>query len=167
MTPKVLSLAIAMATAVAFVSNSFAQQTDGRDVFDSYASFAVGGSWTTTVGDDKLEATYTWVRGKKFAQLDAKGGVLPFVAMFGVDPDTKKCTWWFYNEDGSLGRNVMTRESDGVWMLQGSTKGGKGETRHKGRISRVDDNTVEHEVIESIVNGEEQSTGKFTWKRQR
>ena len=167
MKPKVVSLAIAMATVVAFVSNSFAQQTDGRDVFDSYASFAVGGSWTTTVGDNKLEATYTWVRGKKFAQLDEKGGVLPFVAMFGVDPDTKKCTWWFYSEDGSLGTSVMTRESDGVWMLQGSGKGGRGETRYKGRISRVDDNTVEHEVIEYIANGEEQPTGKFTWKRQR
>ena len=167
MMPKLLSLAIAMATVFAFVSNSFAQQADGRDVFDSYASFAVGGSWTTTIGDNKSELTFTWVLGKKFAQLDRKGGVLPFVGMLGVDPDTQKCTWWFYNEDGSLGRNVMTAESDGVWMLQGSITGGQGETRYKGRISRVDDNTVEEEVIEFIANGEEQPTGKFTWKRQR
>lgn len=167
MTHKVLTLAIAMTAVVALATNSFAQQTDGRDVFDSYARFAVGGKWTTTIGDDNFEHTYTWIRGKKFAQLDGKGGVLPFVAMFGVDPDTKKCTWWYYNEDGSHGKSVLTRESEGVWMLQGSTKGGKGETRYKGRISRIDDNTVEEEYIEFIVNGEKQPSGKFTWKRQR
>lgn len=162
--------AVAMTTAliaVVFSTSSFAQQPDGRAVFDSYAEFAVGGTWTTTIGDDKFEHTYEWVRGKKFAQLDGKGGALPFVAMFGVDPETEKCSWWFFNEDGSLGKNVMTQEKEGVWFLQGSTKGGKGETRYKGRITRVDDNTIEEESIEFIANGEKQPSGKFIWKRRR
>ena len=136
-------------------------------MFDSYGSSAVGGTWTTTIGDDKFEHSYEWVRGKKFAQLDGKGGVLPFVAMFGVDPESEECTWWFFNEDGSLGKNVMTLEKNGIWMLQGSTKGGKGDTRYKGRITRVDDNTIEEETIEFIANGEKQPSGKFIWKRQR
>ena len=87
--------------------------------------------------------------------------------MIGVDLETKECTWWFYNEDGSTGKNTFTQESDGVWLLQGSGKGTKGETRYRGKLTRVEENTIREEVIEFIANGEKQPNRNVRLERKR
>lgn len=142
-------------------------QTPSEEVFRSYADFQVGGTWKATVGAHKLEHSYRWAVGRKFAQLDAKGGVLPLVAMFGVDPASGKCTWWFYYNDGSMGKGVMTQERDGVYILEGKSNGMNGENSFKVRMSRVDDNTMKEEIISFIVNGVKQPNTSFTWNRQK
>ncbi len=78
--------------------------------FKAYTDFAVGGVWTTTDGDRQMTAKYRKVANGAFVELTQKGGLVPFVGMIGVDPETKKCAWWFFNEDGGTGNDVMTQE---------------------------------------------------------
>ena len=143
------------------------EPSDAEKVFKSYMDLAVGGVWTTTIDGEQLEHTYRWVRGKKFVQLKGRGGILPYIAMIGIDPKTKKCTWWIYNEDGSMGIDSMTQEKEGVWLLEGPGTGQKGNIRYKGRISRLDKDTIEEEVIEFVAYGQVVGPSKHIWKRKR
>jgi hypothetical protein len=86
--------------------------------------------------------------------------------MIGVHPETKKCTWWFFNEDGGIGTGVLTQEADGVWLLENKGIGPKGEIRYKGKLTRVDANTVKEEVTEFVVYGEKQKMGTLIWARK-
>ena len=142
-------------------------QTDAEKAFKAYTDFAVGGVWTTTDGDRQLTVKYRKVANGKFVELTQKGGLVPFVCMIGVDPETKKCTWWFFHEDGSTGKDVMTQESDAVFVVDGKSTGEKGEIRYKGRITQVDEETVTEEVVEFVCYGEKQPVQTLTWKRKR
>ncbi len=142
-------------------------QTDAEKAFKAYTDFAVGGVWTTTDGGERVTAAYRKVANGKFVELTQKGGPLPFVCMIGVDLETKKCTWWFFNEDGGRGTDVLSQEAKGVFLLEGTGKGPKGDVRYKGRITQVDVNTVTEEVIEFVLGGKKQPTQTFTWKHLR
>jgi hypothetical protein len=126
----------------------------------------VGGVWTRT-DDEQYKHSYKWAIEGKFVQRTVKGGPLPYVTMIGVDPKAQQCVWWFFNQDGSVGKSICKLEKDGVWSFDGTTEGSKGKTSYKGRAIRVDENTIKEEAVEWIVNGEKQETGTFTWKRSR
>ncbi len=61
----------------------------------------------------------------------------------------------------------MTQEREGVWILEGHGTGKEGDIRYKGKLSRVDENTIEESVVEFVVYGKEQKLGTFVWKRKR
>ena len=105
------------------------QHADGEKVFRSYADMAIGGVWTSTIDGDNYEHSYSWMDGNKFIQSRGKGGVLPYFAVIGVDPETNQCTWWIFNENGSTGKSVMTRSPDGVWTTKGLGRGGNRQDR--------------------------------------
>lgn len=140
-------------------------QAEGEKVFTAYTDFAIGGTWKTMVDGTPVESTYTRIEGSKFVQITNKGGPLPFVGMIGIDPETKKCTFWFFNNDGGIGKDILTQESDDVWLLQGKGNGPEGKVRYKGRIIRVDEDTVKEEVIHFSIGDESIEPQTFTWKR--
>ena len=141
-------------------------QADGEDAFKSYSEAVVGGTWTTTGENGKIQNSYRWIANERFLELTAKGGLMPLVAVIGVDPETKKCTWWIYNEDGSVGKDVLTQEADRVWLLEGTADGPKGATRFKGRVTQLDANTIKLESIEFVLNGENQKLETLIWTRK-
>jgi hypothetical protein len=142
------------------------EPTEGERAFNSFMDLAVGGTWIRS-DDVQMQHTYQWSVGSKFVQHTAKGGSRPFVTMIGVDPRSKQCTWWFYNEDGSVGMATLEQTGDGVWILEEASEGLLGPTRYKGVISRLHDDTIKEEIRESVINGEPQPTGSFLWKRSR
>ncbi len=138
--------------------------TDGQAAFESLADLVVGGVWVRT-DDDEYQHAYRWGIEGKFICRTAKGGPLPDVATIGVDPESKQLTWWFFNQDGSLGKNLCKLEKEGVWYFETPTEGAIGNNSYKGLATRVDENTIKEEVLEWIVNGEKQKSGTLIWKR--
>ena len=100
---------------------------DGKAAFQSLAKLVVGGVWTRS-DDEQYRHSYEWAIEGKFVHRTAKGGPLPDVAMIGVDPKTKQCVWWFFNQDGSVGKSICKLEKNGVWSFDGTTEGSKGKT---------------------------------------
>jgi hypothetical protein len=154
-------------TALVLAGSMVLGQADGEEVFKSYIDLALGGVWTATVDNEQLEASYKRVANDQFVQLTSKGGIVSFVAMIGVDPSSKKCNWWIFYEDGTVGKSVMTQEADGVWKLDLKGVGPKGKTRYKGTLTRVDADTIKEEQISVMVNGEKQEPQTSTWTRKR
>jgi len=167
MTRLVLLMAsVALVVFTGATSNAFAQ-SKATDTFSSFTKLAMGGTWTATVGDAKLEHSYSWAAGEKFAQLKTKGGISPSVAIFGVDLEADSCNWWFFSDDGGHSKLLLTQESDGVWILQGQGMGVDGKTKYKSRVTRIDDDTINEDIVELVGNGVKQPNTTITWKRQR
>ncbi|TWU34836.1 Calcium/calmodulin dependent protein kinase II Association [Novipirellula artificiosorum] len=85
--------------------------------------------------------------------------------MIGVDPESKQVTWWFFNQDGSLGKNTCKLKEEGVWSFEQPSEDAIGDNSYRGLVTRMDENTIKEEVLELILNGEEQENGTFIWKR--
>jgi hypothetical protein len=151
---------IMLSTAVLLTASVVVGQADGEKAFKSYMDFAVGGTWTTTVDGERIESSYKRVVDSQFVQLTNKGVPLPFVAMIGVDPKTKNCTWWFFNNDGGIGKDVLIQEADKVWLLEGTGIGPKDRIRYRGRITQIDENTGKEEVLRFMIGKEDH--GSFT-----
>jgi hypothetical protein len=145
---------------------TFKRQADGEKAFKAYAENAVGGVWTTTVDGKRLEHAYHWDASNRFLQLVAKGDI-SFVVTIGVDPETKQCTWWIFNGNGGVAKDVLTQEGEGVFLLEGSGVGPKGENYYRGKLTKVDSDTIEEEVSAFVFDGEKQKVGSFLWKRKR
>jgi hypothetical protein len=140
-------------------------QSEGETAFKAYTDFAVGGTWVTTVDGVTIESRYTRIPDSPFVQITNTGGPLPCVGMIGLDPRTKACTWWFFNNDGGIGKDVLTQESDKVFLLEGTGSGPKGTIRYKGRITQVDKNTVKEEVLQFSIGDEDLGVLTAIWKR--
>lgn len=140
-------------------------QSQGEKAFRAYTDFAVGGTWVATVEGVKIELCYTRIADSPFVQATCKGNPLPFVCMIGIDPETKACTFWFFNNDGGIGKDVLTQESDKVFLLEGPGVGPKGKVHYKGRITQVDKNTVKEEVLQFVIGDEDLGQRTVIWKR--
>jgi hypothetical protein len=100
--------------------------------------------------------------------MDIKGGGEPSaVCIIGVDPQTGMCMWWAYTEAGDVGKYVMTRESEGVFLLQGEGQGPSGKVSQKIRSEMRGPDSLELELVEKVLDGEKQPTGKGIWTRKR
>ena len=145
-----------------------ADKPTGEATFQSLSKLLVGGTWTRADSQEK-QHTYKWMIEGKFMQRTAKGGAAPDVGVIGVDLKTQQCTWWFFHESGGTSVSTCTQEQDGVWLFDGAGQDPKGDVRYKGRVTRVDEDTLSEEVLEYFVNGKKQitDTTEFTWKRIR
>ncbi|MCS7469976.1 hypothetical protein NZK35_25275 [Stieleria sp. ICT_E10.1] len=165
---RTLLAAVAFFTTCSLGSPTVAQEktatADGQVAFQSLAELVIGGVWVRT-DDDQYEHSYRWGIDEKFICRTAKGGPLPDVATIGIDPESKQLTWWFFNQDGSLGKSISKLEKEGVWSFEQSSEGNTGDNSYKGLVTRVDQNTIKEEVLEWIVNGEKQEIGTLIWKR--
>lgn len=156
-------LAIVVLMLAFFSKNATSAEPTGTEVFNSLAKLLLGGTWTTTFAKNGEQVAHTYSTvGNKFLRNDMKGGPMPGMAVVGVDPSTKLCSWWGYLSDGNIVKMTVTQEKDGVWLLQSNDNS---STRYKGRVTRVDDDTIKEEALELLVSGEKQPVGFFTWKR--
>ena len=163
---KSVSLQLAVLAVVASSSVSWAEQNSGRQAFQAFMKAAAGSTWVTGEGKDRREHTHQFLLGESFSIVDGKGGVAPFVAMTGVDPETGHYTWWMKRQDGSVGTTRWTMKSKGVWQLKSQLRGPAGKSEFEGVISVVDKNTIKEQIIRFIVNGKEQPAAVHIWKRR-
>ena len=146
--------------------NSLADHHEGQEVFESFCGFMVGGTWVRN--DNGEKHTYKWVYQDKLVQLTGKGET-PIVAMICVEPETNKCTWWAFREDGGVIKSVLTNDENGGWLLSGKGNAPDGERTLIVRARREGDNTL-HVTSESTItsNGNEETEKQDrTWTRQK
>lgn len=141
---------------------SEAKQSDGQQVFEEWADLAVGGVWSRKTDDgEKVEHRYRRVAKGRFVLFTAKGGMFPGRSMIGVDPKTGRATWWDFNEDGSVGKSVMTQEAPGVWKLNGRFAGLDGDSKWSLVARKAGKNRIRTEKF--LFDGEKQ--GDQVWTR--
>jgi hypothetical protein len=90
------------------------------------------------------------------ANLNSDGTRVKFLV--GIDPVTKKCTWWGYDEDGCVVKWVMSKVGEDVWLSEGVGIGPKGKCAWKEKLTRIDENTVKEEIEHFMINGEQRET---------
>jgi hypothetical protein len=112
----------------------WSDEVSAQQVVQSYGDFMVGGVWKHTGEEHELvdgewvstgkvtneEHRYRWLEDKKVLELTATvdGKEPAAVTMIGVNPVTKRCTWWGFGKDGPGWFN-FDFENDGVWRLGG------------------------------------------------
>ena len=101
---------------------------------ESYGDFMVGGVWKSTVKERELVDEewvptgntldlvhrYRWLEDKKVLELSGStnGEQNNSAALIGINPETKRCTWWGFGKNGPIWWR-LTLESEGVWVMSG------------------------------------------------
>ncbi len=87
-----------------FVFTRVPPDLDGEKAFKDYAELAVGGTWTTTIDGVTYEDTYERIQDGEFVMLTSKpaGDFPASITILGVDPVSKKFTWWGFSADGTV-----------------------------------------------------------------
>ena len=142
-------------------------QAEGEEAFKSWTEYSIGGKWTTTMDGVKSEISYRQTLDGKFVHVDLNSGGIPVTFLLGIDPVTKKCTWWGFDGYGGTVKWVMSRIGEDVWMSEGKGMGPEGEYVLKEKMTRIDADTVKEEIESFIVNGKQQKTGTNIWTRKR
>jgi hypothetical protein len=155
-----------LSTAV-LLAASMVGQADGEATFNSWMDFSIGGAWTTTVDGVKSEMSYKRTLNGKLVQANLIDEGIHVTFIVGIDPVTKKCTWWGFDENGCVVKWVMSRISENVWMSEGKGMGPKGECALKEKLTRLDADTVKEEIEYFMINGKQQKAVTATWKRKR
>ena len=89
-------------------------------------------------------------------------------SILGVDPKTNKFTLWRFSADGGLFTGTSELVSGNTRLNNWNGKGPEGSGEGKGRLTKVDANTIKFEVLERKVSGKVESLPEVTiWKRQR
>ena len=163
---KLVFLKLAVLTLLSSASGSWAEQKSGQQAFEAFMKAAAGSTWVTGEGKDRQEHTHHYLASKSIGIVDGKGGVAPFVATTGIDPETGDYTWWLRREDGSVGTTRWTMKSDGVWQLKSKLQGPEGVNEYDGVVSVVDKNTIKEQIDRFIVNGKAQPAVVNLWRRR-
>jgi hypothetical protein len=130
-----------------------AAETEAERVFRSYAKHAVGGSWQAEGQSGSHQ--YRWIPGRRFVEIvvdDPTAGM----GIFGIDPNTKQATMWWFIEAGLL-TSTLRSEKEGAWIIEGSLPAeGEKTLVIKSRLVKIDDNKVRLEQIEAKMDGADQ-----------
>ena len=141
-------------------------QADGEEVFKSWVDMSLGSTWSTTVDGATSTMSYRRTLGGKFVQANLNSDGTRVKFLVGIDPATKQCTWWGYDEDGCVVKWVMTKPSKDVWMSEGVGMGPEGKCALKEKLTRIDENTVKEEIEHFMINGKERKAVTTIWKRE-
>ena len=156
-----------LSTALLLTASMVVGQGDGEATFNSWMDFSVGGKWTTTVDGVKSEISYKRTLNGKLVQADLIDEGIHVTFIVGIDPVTKECTWWGFDENGCVVKWVMSKVSENVWMSEGKGMGPKGKCALKEKLTRLDANTVKEEIEYFMIDGQEQKAVTCTWTRKR
>lgn len=160
----------ANATVVDFVFERRGEVTDGEEAFKAYAKLTVGGTWISEVDGVQFEDTYKPILDGRFLQLTSKpaGEFSANVTILGIDPVTKKFTWWGYHADGFVSIGTSRQVKEGVWVGPWNARGSEASISSRGRLTKVDDDTIKYEILERTIKGDLPEFPKVTiWKRKR
>lgn len=155
---------------VHFVFTRRKVESDGESAFNAYADLAVGGTWTTTIDGVTYEDSYERIQDGQFVMLTSKpvGQFPASVTVLGVDPVTKKFTWWGFSADGTHSLGTSRQIKSGVWVGPFNSNGPKGEMTSRGKLTKVDKDTIKYEILEQTKDDGVPSFATFsTWKRKR
>ena len=159
-------LGISLALVVSTIAAGTANAGTAEEVFDSWTSAFTGGTWTTTIDGQPHKHAYRKVLGGKFLELETKDGRRSSRVMLGIDPKTKKCTFWQFDDQGSVTKIELTTASGNVWLLEGTGSGPDGKSRYRSKVTLIDKNHTREEMIEHLVNGKAQPTQTRHWTRK-
>lgn len=123
---------------------------DARQAFQELADFLLGGVWECDLPDlGKVEQTYQWKIKDRFMVVGQKGGDGERHCVFGLDPASRKPTWWTFKEDGTVNEMVATRVKEGLWKWDSVEHGRNGKrTTMRGTLERIDENQAAARVLE-------------------
>ncbi len=155
---------------VHFVFTRVTEESDGEEAFNAYADLAVGGTWTTTIDGVTYEDKYERIQDGNFVMLTSKAvGQFPAsVTILGVDPVSKKFTWWGFSADGTQSLGTSKQTKDGVWVGLLNSNGPQGAMNSRGRLTRVDSDTIKYEILEQSKDDAVPGFAPVsTWKRKR
>ena len=164
-TQRFFRIALAL-FAVSMVAAGTANAGTAEDVFESWSSVFSGGTWTTIVDSQPHEHSYRKVLGGRFLEIETKDGSRSSKVVLGIDPRTKKCTFWQFDNQGGVTRIHLTEMGDNSWLLEGTGSGPDGKSRYKSKVTLIDRNHTQEEMIEHIVNGESQPKQTRHWTRK-
>ena len=116
-----------LSTTLVLAASLVLGQVNGEDAFKSWTDFSIGGVWTCTEDGVKSEICYKRTLNDKFVQADLNSKGIPVTFLLGIDPETKKFTWWGFDGYGGTVKWVMSRESEHVWRSEGKGLGPDGE----------------------------------------
>ena len=155
---------------VDFVFERRGEESNGTEAFKAYAELVLGGTWVSIVDNLQFEDTYHWIIEDKFLGLTSKAtGEFPEAfTIMGVDPITKKFTSWSFHADGSVGTWTSRQTKKGVWVGPWNATGPKGSVTSRGRLTKVNNDTIKYEVLDSSIEGDVPEFPPVTiWKRKR
>ncbi len=156
-----------MLCSAVLVMASLIGQINTEADYKSLSDFLVGGVWTMTKSDVKCEISYKPTLNGRFILGEYMHGDIPVTFLIGIDPVTKKITWFGFDGDGDVVKWVMTRSSDDTWSSEGNGMGPKGECALKNKLTRIDADTLEEELEHFVINGKQMKIGTNIWKRKR
>ena len=146
------------------------EQEAGEKAFKAYADLAVGGTWVATVDGKQFEDTYELILGGKLMLCTSKGGgeFPAAVTVAGIDPITKKFTFWGFDAQGGVSVGTSRLVSDGVWLGEWRGNQPNGSASEATRLTKIDADTVKYETLDQTVTGEAKAFPEVTtWKRKR
>ena len=153
-------------TALLLAASMVVGQADGQEAFDSFMKFSIGGTWTTTKDGMTSEISYKRILNGKFVHADLTDRGIHVTFLIGIDPATKKCTWWGFDENGVVVKWVMSKAAENAWTLEGKGMGPNGECALKEKATRIDDNTVKVETEFFLLDGKKQDVGTVIFTRK-
>ena len=103
---------------------------------------------------------------EKFVKLETEDGSRSSHVVLGIDPTTKKCTFWQFDNTGCVIHIHVTKAGNNVWLLEGTGSGPDGKCHYRSRVTLIDENHTREEVIEHLVNGEPQPKRTRNWTRK-
>ena len=156
-----------MLSSAVLVMASIIGQADAEAAYKSLSDFLVGGVWTTMAGDVKCEISYKPTLNGRFILGEYMHGNIPVTFLVGVDPATKKITWFGFDGDGDVVKWAMTPTSESTWTTEGKGMGPNGECAIKSKTTRVDADTIKEELEHFVINGKQMRIGTNIWKRKR
>jgi len=152
---------------------TWSEETEAEQVLKSYGEFMVGGVWKSTVKERELvngewlltgntldlAHRYQWLEEKKVLRQSGttNGEEDAGMTFIGINPETKRCQWWFFGEKGT-GWMSFTLESDGVWITRGGPLVNlEGDmVAWKGKLVRRGEDELHYEPLGWSNNGEQQ-----------
>jgi hypothetical protein len=143
-------------------------QADAEQTLKGFADFVVGGVWKlenqAEIGNVS-EVRFRWILGEKFLERSEQGQ-LSRKAIIGIGPD-KKVTEWRFSSKGSLLKSSITRQGDGVWVIDGTgTLGTGGNFALTLKYTKQGDNEVRIDMLKYTLQGEAQPLQSSVWKRR-
>lgn len=139
----------------------------GEQAFRKWADVVVGGTWNGVNEDGKaVQERYRWILGKRYLQYNASGGEEgDVIAVIGIDPETRKCTWWGFDSLGFVAKGTMSLREDGVWQYYGEGVGVRGKGSYSCEPTLIDKDTLKENRRTEVIEGVAKELPPIVWKR--
>jgi hypothetical protein len=141
--------------------------TAAEKVFREWADYSVGGTWTGSSGEYKVEEHWQWVLGKAFVLLKGKDNYGAWLDINGIDPVTGQWTNWGMDEKGRVWNGINESRKANEWTYRIQGQGKAGPMVWNAKAVKLGDNSKRLEYEEIIVDGKKESLTPVTLTRKQ